>query len=107
MNTSTTLRFLGWVALTFGWLEANRFFFTAIADAIDYHNERMRLKAFLEVKELLRKSDEDESEGESEDEGEDKGATAMAYVIHNHNEQIRQKALLKKNYEDGGEDKSE
>ena len=52
---------------------------------------------FLVVKELLKKSDEDESEGESEDEGEDEFATTMAYVIHQHNEQIKQKALEKLN----------
>ena len=44
MDTNTTLRFLGWTALTYGWLEANRLFFTAIADAIHHHNEQLRLR---------------------------------------------------------------
>ena len=52
------------------WLDANRLFFTAIADAIHHHNEQIRLKAFEEAKELLKENDEDESEDESEDVGE-------------------------------------
>ena len=70
MNTNTVLRFLGWAALTYMWLEANCVFFTAIADAIHQHNEQIRLKVFEEAKELLKENDEDESEDESEDEGE-------------------------------------
>ena len=73
MDTNTTLRFLGWAALTYMWLEANCVFFTAIADAIHHHNEQIRLKAFVEAKELLKENDEDKSEGESEDESEDEG----------------------------------
>ena len=73
MDTNTTLRFLGWAALTYMWLNANRLFFTAIVDAIHYHNVQIRLKAFVEAKQLLKENDEDESEGESEDESEDEG----------------------------------
>ena len=77
MDTNTTLRFLGWAALTYMWLNANRLFFTAIANAIHHHNEQIRLKAFEDAKELVKENDEDESEdkseGESEDEGEDEG----------------------------------
>ena len=66
MDTNTTLRFLGWAALTYMWLNANRLFFTAIADAIHHHNEQIRLKAFVATKELLNENAEDESESESE-----------------------------------------
>ena len=47
------------------WLNANRLFFAAIADAIHHHNEQIRLKAFVAAKE-----DESESKSESEDEKE-------------------------------------
>ena len=67
IDTNTTLRFMGWVALTYTWLSTNCFFFTAIADAIDQHNEQIRLKA---IEELNEYKDESESEDESEDEGE-------------------------------------
>ena len=73
MDTNTTLCFLGWAALTYGWLEANRLFFTAISDAIHHHNKEIKLKEFVEAKELLKESDEDESEGESGGESEDEG----------------------------------
>ena len=53
------------------WLNANCLFFTAIANAIHHHNVQIKLKAFVEAKELLKENDEDESEDESEDEGED------------------------------------
>ena len=66
MNTNAVLRFLGWAALTYMWLDANCLFFTAIADAIHQHNEQIRLKAFEEAKELLKENDEDESEDEGE-----------------------------------------
>ena len=66
IDTNTTLRFLGWAALTYMWLNANRLFFTAIADAIHHHNEQIRLKAFVAAKELLKENAEDESESESE-----------------------------------------
>ena len=66
MNTNTVLRFLGWAALTCSWLEANRLFFTAIADAIHQHNEQIRQKAIEDFKE----AEESESDSESEDEGE-------------------------------------
>ena len=71
MDTNTTLRFLGWAALTYGWLEANRLFFTAIADAIRHHNEQIKLKAFVAAKELLKENVEDESESEIESEDEE------------------------------------
>ena len=73
MDTNTTLRFLGWAALTYIWLDANRLFFTAIADTIHHHNVQIRLKAFVEAKELLKENDEDKREGESEGESEDEG----------------------------------
>ena len=66
IDTNTTYRFLGWAALTYMWLNANRLFFTAIADAIHHHNEQIRLKAFVAAKELLKENAEDESESESE-----------------------------------------
>ena len=71
MDTNTTLRFLGWAALTYMWLNANRLFFTAIADAIHHHNEQIRLKAFVAAEELLKENAEDESESESESEDEE------------------------------------
>ena len=67
MDTNATLRFLGWAALTYMWLNANCLFFTAIADAIHHHNEQIRLEAFEELNEY---KDESESESESEDEEE-------------------------------------
>ena len=70
INPNTALRFLGWAALTYMWLEANCLFFTTIADGIHQHNEQIRLKAFEEAKELLKENDEDESEDEGEDEDE-------------------------------------
>ena len=48
MNTNKVLRFLGWAALTYMWLENNFFFFNAIADAIHQHNEEIRQKAIEE-----------------------------------------------------------
>ena len=59
MNANNVLRFLGWAALTYSWLEANRLFFNAIADAINYHNEQIRQKATVEAT-------DEESEVESE-----------------------------------------
>ena len=47
------------------WLEVNYVFFNAIADAIHHHNEQIRLKAFVEAKELLKENEEGESEDES------------------------------------------
>ena len=44
MNTNNVLRFLSWTVLTYMWLESNRLFFIAIADAINNHNEQIRLK---------------------------------------------------------------
>ena len=77
VDTNTILRFLGWAALTYMWLDANGLFFTAIADAIHHYNVQIRLKAFVEAKELIKENEEDESEGESEGErggkGEDEG----------------------------------
>ena len=35
MNTGTFINFFCWAALTFTWLEANRLFFDAIANAIN------------------------------------------------------------------------
>ena len=68
MNTNTVLRFLGWAALTYMWLEANCVFFNAIADAIHQHNEQIRQKAIEDFKEV---ESEGKSESESEDESED------------------------------------
>ena len=65
MDTNTVLRFLGWAALTYMWLDVNLLFFDAIADVIHQHNEQMRQKAIEEYE------DANESEGESEDESED------------------------------------
>ena len=69
MNTNTVLRFLGWAALTYTWLEANCIFLNAIADAINHHNEQIRQKAIDEAKEFLTQKDESESEDESDNEG--------------------------------------
>ena len=63
MNTNNVLRFLGWAALTYMWLEAYCLFFNAIADAIHQHNEEIRQKAMENFKE-----DESEDEGELESE---------------------------------------
>ena len=60
MNAKNVLRFLGWAALTYSWLEANRIFFNAIADAINQHDEQIRQKAILEAKELLKQNDKSE-----------------------------------------------
>ena len=70
MNTNTVLRFLGWAAVTYMWLEANCIFVNAIADAINYHNEQLRQKAIDEAKEFLKQKDESESEDESDNESE-------------------------------------
>ena len=42
MNSGTLIFFFFWAALTFSWLEANRFFFNAIADAINQHDEQIK-----------------------------------------------------------------
>ena len=63
MNTNNVLRFLGWAALTYMWLEANCLFFNAIADAIYQHNEEIRQKA---IENFKKKGGEDEGELESE-----------------------------------------
>ena len=66
MITNNVLRFLGWASLTYMWLEANCMFFNAIADAINQHNEQIRQKAIVEVKEFLKQKDESKSKDESE-----------------------------------------
>ena len=75
MKTNTALRFLGWAALTFGWLETNRLFFKAIIDAINEHNEQIRLKTvdycFKMIAKEIVEMREDENKNESEDENED------------------------------------
>ena len=68
MNTGTLIRFLGWASLTYMWLEANCLFFNANADAINYHNEKIRRKAIDNVKEFLKQKALEENEDESEDE---------------------------------------
>ena len=73
MNTGTLIRFLGWAALTFSWLEANRLFFNAIANAINEHNEQIRLKTVENCFKLIAKDIEmceDESDNKGEDESE-------------------------------------
>ena len=70
MNTNNVLRFLGWAALTYMWLEANCLFFNAIADTIHQHNEEIRQKA---IENFKKDESEAESEAESEDESEDEG----------------------------------
>ena len=65
MNTNNVLRFPGWAALTYMWLETNCLFFNAIAVAIHQHNEEIRQKAIENFKE---DESEDESEGELESE---------------------------------------
>ena len=89
MNTGTLINFLGWSCLTVMWLEANRVFLCAIAQAINEYNEQIRekaldeysereedppLKSIKELGERLKKlvESKDESEDESEDENEDK-----------------------------------
>ena len=73
-STNATLRYLGWFALTYMWLNANCVFFRSILDAIQQHNAQIRQETRLE---LLRENDKDESGGESEcesaDESEDEG----------------------------------
>ena len=103
MNTGTLIRFLDWAALTFSWLEDNCLFFNAIADAINEHNEQIRLKTVencfkliakdIEVCTCHDKSDnesEDECEDESEDESKDKSEvvveTVTEVIIENANE---------------------
>ena len=73
MNTGTLIRLLGWAALTFSWLEANRLFFNAIANAINEHNEQIRLKTVENCFKLIAKDIEmceDESDNKGEDESE-------------------------------------
>ena len=71
MNTGTLIRFLGWATLTFSWLEANRLFFNAIANAINEHNEQIRLKMVENCFKLIAKDMcEDESDNKGEDESE-------------------------------------
>ena len=73
MNTGTLIPFLGWAALTFSWLEANRLFFNAIANAINEHNEQIRLKTVENCFKLIAKDIEmceDESDNKGEDESE-------------------------------------
>ena len=74
MNTTTFINFLSWACLTFTWLEANRLFFNAIIDAINEHDEHIRLKTVDNCFKLIAKGIEvnkDEKEDESEDENED------------------------------------
>ena len=80
MNTNNVLRFLGWAALTYMWLEANCLFFNAIADAIHQHNEEIRQKAIDEAKASLKQNDESESEDQSEDESEDESEVVETTV---------------------------
>ena len=74
MNSGTLINFLGWAALTFSWLQANRLFFNAIADAINEHDEQIRLKTVDNCFNRITKAIEvcgDENEDESEDETEE------------------------------------
>ena len=59
MDTNTVLRFLGWASLTYVWLEANCMFFNAITDAINQHDEQIRLNTIKksEFKNLKFKKD--------------------------------------------------
>ena len=68
MNSGTLINFLGWPALTFSWLEANRLFFNAIVDAINQHDEQIKQQVLENVKEY---ESEDESEDENKDENKD------------------------------------
>ena len=78
MNTGTLINFLGWASLTFMLLVAKRVFCDAIIDAINEHDEQIRLKAVDDFFKLIAKEIEvynnesdDDSEDESEDENED------------------------------------
>ena len=64
MHNNNVIGFLGWAFLTFSWLNVNFFFFGAIANAIDEHNEHIKRQAIEEYK----NQGKDESEDESEDE---------------------------------------
>ena len=57
MNTGTFINFFCWASLTYMWLEANRLFFDAIANAINVHDEQIRQKTVETVYE-----DENEEE---------------------------------------------
>ena len=75
MNTGSVVNFLGWAFLTFAWLQVNHLFFDTIADAINEHNEQIRLKTVDNCFKLIAKDIEvceDESDDESENENEDK-----------------------------------
>ena len=63
MNTSTAIHFLGWFGLTYLWLTTNSLFFTAIDDAIQRHNEQIRLQTLEEIE----SEDEEENEDEKEE----------------------------------------
>ena len=98
MNANNVLRFLGWAALAYSWLEANRLFFNAIADAINQHDAQIRrntikkydysifmtLEDFKEnLKKTLKKYSkaDDESEDESEDKNEDESEVESEVVV--------------------------
>ena len=44
-HTGTLINFFGWAFLTFAWLQVNHLFFDAIGNAINEHNEQIRLNA--------------------------------------------------------------
>ena len=55
------ISFLGWVCLTYAWLEMNLTFASAICQAIQKHNDAIR-------QEVLQELEDDEEEEQSEDE---------------------------------------
>ena len=92
MNTNNVLRFLGLATLTYSWLEANRLFFNVIVDAINYHNEQIRLKTVENCFKLIAKNIEvyddesedrskDKSKNKSEDESEDESEVESEVVV--------------------------
>ena len=45
MDLENLIRFFGWAALTYSWLNINLTFFGAISQAIKSHNEAIRQEA--------------------------------------------------------------
>ena len=64
MNAGSLVNFIGWASLTFMWLKANRFFFSAIVAAIHDHDEQVGINAIVEYEARRDYESEDENEDE-------------------------------------------
>ena len=82
MKIDGVLYFLGWASLTYSWLESNRLFFNALADAINEDDKQIKQKELENVKECIRRNtNKDKSVDEGEDENEDESEDARVKII--------------------------